>query len=188
MARVKSFDQDVAVKQAMNLFWEKGYESTSLADLTQTLGIGKGSFYLTFRSKENLFLQCIEKYTDSNFPFLDQALASESNFIKSIEKLLENYIDGLLSDKKRKGCFMANSCSLVTGNDGPLGIKINEHYLRIENYFTNFLEQNGVTKITAKAVSSSIITFLIGASQQSKINRDKSSYLFTVRNIISLLS
>ncbi|MCB0704307.1 MAG: TetR/AcrR family transcriptional regulator [Saprospiraceae bacterium] len=187
MARVKTFDQEEAVKKAMDLFWEKGYESTSLVDLTQHLGIGKGSFYLTFKSKENLFNQCIERYTDSNFPFLDQALASEPDYKKGIEKLLEGYVDGLLRDEKRKGCFMANSCSLVHGDETSLAIKINEHYIRIENYFTNFLEKQGVKKAKAKSVSALIVTFLIGASHQSKINRDKSNYSSTVENIIRLL-
>lgn len=187
MARVKSFDQEEVLKKAMELFWEKGYEATSLADLTKHLGIGKGSFYLTFKSKENLFNKCIERYTNSNFPLLDQALASEPNYKQGIKKLLEAYVDGLMSDHKRKGCLMANSCSLVSSDDMSLGIKINEHYTRIKAYFTNFLEEQGVTKTKAEAVSATIVTFLIGASQESKINRDKGDFLATVENIIRLL-
>ncbi len=187
MPRVKTFDVDEALKRAMELFWEKGYESTSISDLTQHLGIGKGSFYATFKSKENLFNQCIESYTNSNFPFLDQALESESDYKQGLRKLLEAYIDELMNDHKRKGCFMANSCSLVNGENTKVGVKIAEHYARIEKYFILFLVEKGVKKNTAKSVSATIITFLIGASQQSKINRDKSSYLSNVDNIIALL-
>ncbi len=187
MARVKTFNEDEIVEKAMHLFWEKGYKSTSMIDLTEHLGIGKGSFYSTFKSKEVLFVRCIEKYTDLNFPFLDHALEAELDFKVGIKKLLENYVDGLLKDKSRKGCFMANSCSLVHITNDIVSQKIEEHYARIGLYFENYFKKNGVNKNKAKSVSDMVITFLIGASQQSKVNRDKSDYLSTVGNIIHLL-
>lgn len=177
----------MALNKAMDLFWAKGYESTSISDLTQLLGIGKGSFYATFKSKENLFNQCIESYTNSNFPFLEQALEAESDYRQGLRKLLEAYVNGLMNDPKRKGCFMANSCSLVHAENTNVGAKIGEHYARIEKYFELFLVGKGVRMNKAKSVSATIITFLIGASQQSKINRNKASYLSTVKNIIALL-
>lgn len=187
MPRVKSFDRNNAVKAAMELFWERGYESTSLSDLTDHIGIGKGSFYATFKSKENLFHECIKTYTDSNFPFLDQVLKSEKDYKQGLRKLLEGYVQGLMSDEKRKGCFMANSCALVDGDKTSVEMVINEHYNRIENYLVLYLENQGVNSSKAKSVAATLVTFLIGISQQSKINRDKSSYLSTVDNLIHLL-
>ena len=187
MPRVKTFDQEEAVQSAMELFWQKGYADTSLSDLTAHLGIGKGSFYATFQSKEQLFIQCIERYTDANFPFLDAALDAEVNYKDGLKKLLSGYVDGLLQKNNRKGCFMANSCSLVHEEDSLVGAKIAEHYARIRAYFEAYLQKGGVTQAKAIAVSDTLITFLIGASQQSKVNRDRSSYLSTVDNIIRLL-
>lgn len=187
MPRVKTFDVEEALNSAMELFWEKGYESTSISDLTQHLGIGKGSFYATFKSKENLFNQCIERYTNANIPFLDQALESAFDYKQGLRKLLEAYVDGLMNDHRRKGCFMANSCSLVHGEHTGVGVKIAEHYARIAKYFEQYLVKQKIEQARAQAVSDSIITFLIGASQQSKINRDRRSYLSTVDGIIALL-
>lgn len=187
MPRARLFDKDEAVRKAMELFWERGYESTSLIDLTEHLGIGKGSFYATFKSKEDLFNQCIERYTDSNIPFLDQALSTEQDYKQGLRSLLEGYVEGLLRDATGKGCFMANSCSLVPAVTPSVGDKIAEHYHRIGKYFEHYLEKHGVGKPKANAVSVMIVTFLIGMSQQSKINRDKSSYLSTVGHIITLL-
>jgi len=187
MGRVKTFSNELVVEKAMRLFWEKGYESTSLSDLTEHLGIGKSSFYSTFRSKEELFNQCIERYTALNIPFLDNALDTKVHYRLGLRNLLCNYVEELMNDDNRKGCFMANSCSLVHGDNTNVGIKIMEHYSRIEAYFESYLKNNGVENIKAKAVSATIITFLIGASQQSKVNRDKSSYLSTVENIVLLI-
>lgn len=187
MPRSKLFDQDKAVRKAMELFWEKGYEATSLSDLTKHLGIGKGSFYATFESKENLFNQCIEVYTNLGLPFLDEALKTEKNFKLSLQKLLESYVDGLMNDDKRKGCFMANSCSLVNTQNPGIEQKIYEHYHRIELFLIHSMKQKGIHPDKAESVSAMIITFLIGMSQQSKINRNKAAYMLTVKNIVDML-
>lgn len=64
MGRPRTFDRDNAIEEAMYLFWEKGYESTSLSELKA--GIGKGisapSFYAAFGSKEALFRECVQRY------------------------------------------------------------------------------------------------------------------------------
>lgn len=187
MARVKTFSREEVVEKAMRLFWEKGYESTSLSDLTEHLGIGKGSFYATFSSKEELFNLCIERYTASNIPFLNSALDPNTEFRIGLRRLLEAYVNGLLKDDERKGCFMANSCSLVFGKNSGVGKKIEQHYARIREYFEDHLTRHGVHNDKARAISATIITFLIGASQQSKVDRDTRSYLATVDNIIGLI-
>lgn len=187
MPRVKLFDQEEAVSRAMELFWEKGYEATSLSDLTAHLGIGKGSFYATFESKERLFQLCIEKYTESSLPFLDIALDADADLQVALQKLLEGYVEGLMNDHKRRGCFMANSCALVNTQGPGIDETINAHYQRIEQYLSRSMEQRGVEPSRAQGVSALIITFLIGMSQQSKINRDKAAYLSTVKQIVGLL-
>ncbi|TKI02277.1 TetR/AcrR family transcriptional regulator [Martelella alba] len=64
--RPREFDRESAVNTAMNLFWEKGFESTSLADLRKTLGnLSSASFYAAFGSKQALFKECLERYTQS---------------------------------------------------------------------------------------------------------------------------
>ncbi|WP_221798957.1 TetR/AcrR family transcriptional regulator [Oceanobacter mangrovi] len=64
--RPRAFDRDDAVSKAMNLFWEKGFESTSLADLRETLGkMSSASFYAAFGSKQALYKECLERYVQS---------------------------------------------------------------------------------------------------------------------------
>ena len=64
IGRPRSFDRDTAVDQALHLFWEQGYESTSLAQLKAAIGGGitAPSFYAAFGSKEALFKECMERY------------------------------------------------------------------------------------------------------------------------------
>ncbi|MCC5069225.1 TetR/AcrR family transcriptional regulator [Xanthomonas campestris] len=64
MGRPRSFDRDAAVEQALHLFWEQGYESTSLSQLKEAIGggISAPSFYAAFGSKEALFTECVQRY------------------------------------------------------------------------------------------------------------------------------
>jgi TetR/AcrR family transcriptional repressor of nem operon len=62
MARSKSFDEDTVLDQALQLFWDRGYEATSLADLEQHLGLGRQSLYNAFGDKQSLFLKALDRY------------------------------------------------------------------------------------------------------------------------------
>jgi Transcriptional regulator len=62
MARTRGFDTEVAVRRAMELFWVRGYEATSLRDLTQHLGLGQGSLYAAFGDKDGLYRAALEHY------------------------------------------------------------------------------------------------------------------------------
>ena len=62
MARPKSFDEEAVLDQAVQLFWERGYEGTSLADLEAHLGLGRQSLYNSFGDKHALFLKALDRY------------------------------------------------------------------------------------------------------------------------------
>lgn len=64
VGRPREFDVDVALREAMRVFWEKGYEGASLADLTEAMGITKTSMYAAFGNKEELFRKVLTLYTD----------------------------------------------------------------------------------------------------------------------------
>jgi len=64
--RPRAFDRDAALAKATRLFWEKGYEATSISDLTEALGIGAPSLYAAFGSKEALYTEALDHYCESN--------------------------------------------------------------------------------------------------------------------------
>ena len=74
MGRHREFDIEKAIAIATNLFWEKGYEGTSLSELTKAIGITPPSFYFAFGSKEGLFRKVIERY------YMGELLHSEEAF------------------------------------------------------------------------------------------------------------
>jgi hypothetical protein len=129
----------------------------------------------------------LKYFTDAGIPLIDDALQTEVDIKIGLQKLLASHVEGLMNDQKRKGCFMANSCSLVNTENNGIEQKIFMYYHRIEQFLTFSMEKARILTTKAKTVSAMIITFLIGMSQQSKINRDKASYLDTVNSIVGLL-
>jgi TetR/AcrR family transcriptional regulator, copper-responsive repressor len=88
--RPRCFDRDAALDQAMRLFWQNGYDSTSLADLTKAMGINPPSLYAAFGDKEALFLEAIERYSHGASPgtatILDQAPTAREAFAELVEQ------------------------------------------------------------------------------------------------------
>src|SRR6185369_14964182 len=64
--RPRAFDREAALAAAMEVFWAKGFESTTISDLTQAMGINPPSLYSAFGDKEKLFLEAMERYSDRN--------------------------------------------------------------------------------------------------------------------------
>ncbi len=183
MPRVKLFNKEEALRKAMELFWEKGYASTSLSDLTEHLGIGKGSFYATFYSKQALFEDAFDLYRNSKVELLEQLLNSEQNVKIGLKFNLEE----LLSDNKHKGCFIANTCSEFSGTNEILKEKLVKHYTIVQQALVNYMRLGKVSPKKAESVAALIITFLMGMNQQAKFKRDKMSYLSSIKQLVGLL-
>jgi AcrR family transcriptional regulator len=90
MARPREFDEDEVLHAALHLFWEKGYEGTSLSDLMAAMGLTKSSLYKAFGSKEALFWRVIERYQRDFLDFRHDALAEPTP-----RRIAERLLDGI---------------------------------------------------------------------------------------------
>ncbi|WP_067816654.1 TetR/AcrR family transcriptional regulator [Nocardia inohanensis] len=75
--RPRSFDREAALDKALRLFWERGYEATSVSDLTKALGIGTPSLYAAFGDKQKLFNEALETYGERYGGFAARAFEEE---------------------------------------------------------------------------------------------------------------
>src|SRR5271156_6657349 len=96
--RPRDFDIDTALDAALHVFWKKGYEGTSLSDLTGAMQINRPSLYAAFGNKEELFRKALDSYA-SRTSFLTEALA-EKHPRDVIEKILYGYAE-IFSDATR---------------------------------------------------------------------------------------
>jgi AcrR family transcriptional regulator len=110
MARPRVFDVDKAVQTATVMFWKNGYEQTSVADLTEEMGITPPSFYFAFESKDGLFRKVVEHYATTYLGFMDDALR-QPTALGVAETMLYGYADVCSNPSNPRGCLIAN-CSL----------------------------------------------------------------------------
>ena len=75
MGRKRSFDIDVALDQAMEIFWRQGFDGASISELTAAMGINPPSLYAAFDSKEGLFLAVVDRYSDRRAAFVGYVVA-----------------------------------------------------------------------------------------------------------------
>jgi TetR/AcrR family transcriptional regulator, transcriptional repressor for nem operon len=107
MPRPREFDRDKVIQQAMNVFWEHGYEATSINKLTEATNLKSGSLYNTFGSKHALYLDALDHYEahmGSNlFAVLDEPISG----LDAIRTLFYRLVESALVDPR--GCFMQNA-------------------------------------------------------------------------------
>jgi len=104
MGRPREFSESAAVGAAMRVFWEKGYEGTSLDDLTQAMGINRSSLYSTFGDKESLFRRVISLYGEQQLTFVSSGL-SQPSAREVIETLWRNTVKFLSDSTHPRGCL-----------------------------------------------------------------------------------
>ncbi|RUO23006.1 TetR family transcriptional regulator [Aliidiomarina minuta] len=113
VGRPRAFDVDNALEQALDVFWRKGYEGTSMADLTQAMGINKPSLYATFGNKEALFLKAIKLYEERPGAFFYSALKQPTAY-EVAERILYGAACSMADSDHPQGCVIvqgALSCS-----------------------------------------------------------------------------
>lgn len=134
MAGKKAFSPELALEKAMNLFWERGYEGSSIEDLVQYTGIGRGSLYDTFGDKHALYLAALDRYCKLVAPisvFRDQP----GSLQEVLENIFQVYIDKLVSDPARRGCFLVNTSIELASHDSDAFKKVQSGYNTLEEAF-----------------------------------------------------
>src|SRR6202049_4003329 len=112
--RPRSFDPDKALDSAVDVFWSKGYEGASLADLTKAMGINRPSLYAAFGDKEKLFRKVLDRYAEGPASYSSAAL-QEPTSRAVVERLLYGTADVLTSPGSPRGCLLVQG-ALACGN------------------------------------------------------------------------
>jgi AcrR family transcriptional regulator len=104
MGRPRSFREDEALDAAMRVFWEKGYEGTSLDDLTGAMGINRSSLYSSFGNKEALFRRVLARYREVPLAYVREALKLPSSRAV-VEALFRGTVEFLADPSHPRGCL-----------------------------------------------------------------------------------
>lgn len=107
--RPRVLDRDVGLDVAARLFWEHGYEGTSIADLTKAMGITPPSLYATFGSKEELYKQALDQCIEREGKCRGEALQTEKTAYEAIVFYLHDVVQGITQPDKPHGCIVSTA-------------------------------------------------------------------------------
>jgi TetR/AcrR family transcriptional regulator, transcriptional repressor for nem operon len=135
MARPREFDEAKALEKAIECFWERGYEATSMRDLATKMGISAPSLYNTYGDKHALFAQALERYLDHSARALIKRFEDSLPPKQAVRRFIEEIIKHSINDRERRGCFLVNSALEVAPHDRELGTFIADRFSEIEAFF-----------------------------------------------------
>ncbi|MDO3409816.1 TetR/AcrR family transcriptional regulator [Saccharibacillus sp. CPCC 101409] len=140
MARTREFDRARVLHKAMLLFWEKGYDATSMADLLETMGISRSSLYETFTDKHNLYLEATQLYRGTSREKRRFLLESKSAK-EGIRLYFERHIDGSFREDTPMGCLVTNTIVTVDSPDDEINRLMRIHFDELRIAFRELLQR-----------------------------------------------
>lgn len=141
MGRPREFDFDDTLERAMQTFWAKGYEATSLDDLCSATGLGRSSLYAAFGDKQRLYLSALERYEAAAVARIATALSTSPTPREGIVAFIDRIIDDIVAGPGRRGCFIGNCAAELTRQDRTAAAHVRQSIARIQNTFRDALIQ-----------------------------------------------
>jgi TetR/AcrR family transcriptional regulator, transcriptional repressor for nem operon len=135
MARPREFDEAVVLEAAVQCFWSRGYEATSVRDLAKKMGITGASLYNTFGDKRSLYRRALDYYIQHSFVACIRRFEEQLPPRDAIGAFFAEIIEQSLSDKRRKGCMVVNSALEVAPHDPEFRRLVTSVFVQVEDFF-----------------------------------------------------
>jgi TetR/AcrR family transcriptional repressor of nem operon len=174
VGRPREFDPDQALEAAMQAFWARGYEATSMADLLAATGLHKGSLYQAFGDKHSLFVSALKRYLHNMRQKKSAALAAAATPLDGLKAVAHGMVDMADADPCcPKGCMAINTLVELAPHDAAIQQVMGDHIERMRTSIEQAVESAQAagqvrTDRSAKVVTSLMMTFLAGLSATMK--------------------
>ncbi len=167
MARPKAFDEDRAIDAAVDCFWVRGYEASSVRDLAEAMEIGSASLYNAYGDKRELFIRSLERYANRSMRERIARIEARHPPKEAIEAFLGEIVDRSARDPDCKGCLLVNSALDVAPHDAEIGKLVAAYLGEIRAFFRRNLEAARRTgelprNLDAAAVSAHLLGVVLG--------------------------
>ncbi|MFF9277923.1 TetR/AcrR family transcriptional regulator [Streptomyces griseosporeus] len=133
MARTKEFDPDAVLQSALELFWERGYEATSMADLVEHLGIGRASVYATYGNKRDLYLKALDRYGELRCSPLTRELSAPGPALPAVRAVVRRFAAEAADEASRaRGCLVTNTAAELAPHDSAAARRVESSWTHLE--------------------------------------------------------
>ncbi len=135
----KQFDVDDGLEKAMQVFWERGYDATSIQDLVKRTGINRGSLYATYGDKRALFLAALRRYDETirrqTLADIEEQLAPR----EAIRRVFEVFAEPAMDGRPGRGCLLVNCALELAPHDKEVSELVANSQRQIEAFFARMI-------------------------------------------------
>ena len=174
------------------LFWRKGYQASSLADLLGAMGIGRSSFYAAFTDKRTLFMECLDLFA-ARTAELVQCARSEMPPVDALQHFFErNFIvvpgSGVgASASKHWGCMLVNTVIEMAGVDDGLAERASRHLGLVQRIFQECLQEAGAEAARAEELAAMLMLVNEGIRVSSRRQLPDAQHLGPITTTFGLI-
>ena len=189
MARPIEFDRPKAVNRALALFWRKGYQATSLADLLAAMDISRSSFYAAFTDKRSLFIECLDLFSARTLEMLHQARA-EMPPVDALRSFFEpNFVGahGAGAVRGHWGCMLVNTVLEMAGVDDDLAARASHHLGEMQRIFQACLQDAGAEPVRAEELAAMLMLLNEGIRVSSRRRLPDAQHLQPIATTFRLI-
>lgn len=160
MARTKAFEPVEKLERAKDIFWQKGYQATSMQDLVDTMGLNRGSIYDTYGDKHSLFLMCLKSYSDGMLNDYLQATDAAKSPVKAIEKIIKRAAARTIEEGKT--CMGVKSAFELASDDEEVHAILKENTGSVVNVLKDLIRKaQKADEINAKRDPAMLANFIV---------------------------
>lgn len=176
MPRSKEFDEKEVLLKAMRLFWEQGYEKTSLQDLVEHMGVHRRSLYDTFGDKHTLYIKTMEQYARITNAAIKAEVQRGRTALESIRLIFDYLIE--TNGEQPIGCFFVNSATELAYRDPEVSKLTSELFGNEEQLLTELIQQGQQAGdispgLDPRLLASSLHATLLGIRVMRRTSTDK---------------
>jgi AcrR family transcriptional regulator len=191
MARPRTFDPNDILLKARDVFWQKGYQSTSVDDIAAATGLTKPSLYAAFGDKASLFLKVLDDYHDRLFARSAKILSDGPTARAAVEGWLMSLLPICSGKRGRRGCLSVNTLTDGGPNNAAVDKSIANYNARLEGLILGRLEADRAQfsrDFDPVAASRTIMTIYTGLMAMAKGPQSEAEVKLVIAQVIKLLS
>jgi AcrR family transcriptional regulator len=193
MGRIRQFDERQALMAAMLVFWEKGYEGTSIQDLEDAMGMKRTSIYNAFGNKHQIFQRVMACYKESVMAELFTAMDSAPDVREGIRRLLNAALDIHFDEDNPGGCLVVlsvlESDQLDDQSRAQMQQTIHELKTALQTRLTRAKKAGELpADLDSAATATTIATTMTGMMVMGKANFSQAALKKTIDQVVSLLN
>jgi TetR/AcrR family transcriptional repressor of nem operon len=168
MARPREFDEHQVIESLMTVFWNKGYEATTMQDLVKASGLLKGSLYGAFGDKQALYLAALKHYNRTRIQAGIDMLNGEGSVRQKIARLFDNVIESTRRGLFAGGCLLCNASLEKAVSDKQVKTEIKTTIRRLKVAIMDALKAGNVNEDQAASLAAFIVSAYFGTRVLAK--------------------